>query len=709
VKQELEPGTLVDDEFVIVALLGEGGMGQVYKAEQRQLNRTVALKFLNAHSIGDSEALARFERESRVMADLRHRNIPNVFRCGVWKKQFPYISMEFIEGQSLQDRLTAGTRLDLSTTVNLAAQICDALELIHSNGFIHRDLKPNNILIATEDSDDCVKVLDFGLAGMITADSGKLTASGTLLGTAVYMSPEQCTGGAVDERSDIYALGCIMHECLAGEPPFMSENPFGLLKLHLSSAPPPLPKELNIPAELGHIISKCLAKKGDDRFKSAAALKQALLAVPKSTQTTAQGRRWSSRPALYAALILTLAAVSGPNVISSLRKKHHDTSVQLHDSTRIWQFFENTLGKPEPLPVINAMDNYLERSDAADNGAAVAVAHLIKALFLDRIGKLVEAKSEYKVCIDIASKGLTKPPLYAAVAYMRCGDLELKMDRAAARLHLFTAKRIIDSREQAFDIPPLTNPELYPALAYILKIYRHDLYNMIDSSFGGTEWGRSQSQEYWRKVLQAVPGDDAARYHYAQLCLAQKQHEQAKDAISEHVVQNPDNMKLQKWETPSAISWANLLVDVLNSEGRIKAAESIVEGLSEAMASRSSMIQQARISQTAKRTSNMQMLMGEGGDKMFKAPSQDHTLESRASYQELINGELRRGRLHTAMRLLRDAPAGLLNGDYFSPTTAELVRQAEPTLQLEIERECLDGSLKTWSAASGERRGSRSQ
>ncbi len=239
-------GTIVDDRYEIIAELGDGGMGTVFKARETGLERFIALKVLHRELASDTETLSRFEREARILSTLLHPNVIRFYRFGVWHKTMPYIAMELIEGKSLREVLDREKKLSALRCISIAIQICEGMEAARALGIVHRDLKPNNIMLVDQGAEgELVKILDFGLArtrqGKETAQH--LTQTGELVGTVFYMSPEQCRGQTADHRSDIYSAGCLLYEALTGVPPFSAENPIAMMHLHVHESAPALPNQ----------------------------------------------------------------------------------------------------------------------------------------------------------------------------------------------------------------------------------------------------------------------------------------------------------------------------------------------------------------------------------------------------------------------------------------------------------------------------------
>jgi serine/threonine protein kinase/tetratricopeptide (TPR) repeat protein len=270
--------------YEVIAPIGAGGMGEVYRARDTRLNRIVALKILPADVGRDPERLARFDREARLASSLNHANIVVIYDIGQ-DVGIHYIAMEYVEGEMLLDAIRRGPP-PVAVTADLAAQIADALARAHAAGVIHRDLKPSNIMVTP---DRRAKVLDFGLGKFIErgATSNALTelrrgetTPGVLLGTAAYMSPEQGVGGISDARSDQFALGLILYEMLSGAHPFARASGVQTLSAIIEEEPEPLgARAPKTPEALAHIVERCLAKNPAERFDSTADLARALQSI----------------------------------------------------------------------------------------------------------------------------------------------------------------------------------------------------------------------------------------------------------------------------------------------------------------------------------------------------------------------------------------------------------------------------------------------
>jgi len=275
-------GQRFQGKYEILRLLGVGGMGRVYKARHCELDTLVAIKIMVGSLSSDREAIERFKREARAMARVQHPNAVRVLDSGVEQGDC-YLIMEFLEGETLRERMTRlrqqGTSPSLETIIRYAEQVFAVLEFMHRQNITHRDLKPDNIFLArTPDGEEIVKVLDFGIAKIQTATVVGMTTEGTMMGTPRYMSPEQCRGAAIDGRADIYSMGVVLYEMLAGQPPFDGETAIAVALKHINEPPPPL-RQLNpnVPEAVAAVIHRALEKSPSQRFRTAQEFSQALL------------------------------------------------------------------------------------------------------------------------------------------------------------------------------------------------------------------------------------------------------------------------------------------------------------------------------------------------------------------------------------------------------------------------------------------------
>ncbi len=284
--------------FLVKRLLGHGGMGKVYEAVQVSVGRPVALKVLKGALQNDDRLQKRFEREAQAIAQLNHPNIVTLYDFGTDPHGASYIAMEYVHGQLLTDYLKQPPSLEF--IIHVFCHILAALQCAHARGIVHRDLKPDNVMLTTVGNDDAfAKVLDFGLARLTDPDENstdrsnevQLTQAGEVFGTPLYMSPEQASGEQnISKPSDIYSLGCIIYELLAGTPPFMGVKAMHVLMKHVHDAPPPLrPREnfKHVSQEFIDLIMWCLVKEPQHRPQSAEQVVHALQSTPEAAYMTA--------------------------------------------------------------------------------------------------------------------------------------------------------------------------------------------------------------------------------------------------------------------------------------------------------------------------------------------------------------------------------------------------------------------------------------
>lgn len=275
-------GKKLTDHYEILSVVGHGGMGVVYKGKHDLMERFVAIKMLLAQHITDSQSVRRFQHEAKAASKLSHPNIITLYDYGVSPTGQPYLVMDYLEGISLADIIKADGQISVERGVKIFLQVCDALEHAHNQKLVHRDLKPGNVmLINNDDLRDHVKVVDFGVSKIMGSDEAqRLTQTGEICGSPVYMSPEQCEGKKLDPRSDIYSMGVLMYESLTGELPLMGKTMVETMSKHLGEKPPRFASvrpDLYIPERLENVVFHCLEKNAADRPQSMAALRAELV------------------------------------------------------------------------------------------------------------------------------------------------------------------------------------------------------------------------------------------------------------------------------------------------------------------------------------------------------------------------------------------------------------------------------------------------
>jgi len=273
-------GRTIAEKYRIDGTLGAGGMGAVYRAHRLMIGDDVAIKVLHPQHVSEPEATERFRREAQAAARLKHQNAVSIYDFGVTSDGLVYLVMELVEGQSLRQIIKQQGPLTPSAAADVISQVCAALDEAHRHYIVHRDLKPDNIIVHASITGLRVKVLDFGIAKLRDLTAGNLTQTGSVMGTPHYMSPEQCLGEELDSRSDIYSLGVVLYEMLAGVVPFNSPMSTAVVVQHVNQAPtPPRSINLSISPAVEAVVLHALAKNRQERPQSAVMLAQELNAA----------------------------------------------------------------------------------------------------------------------------------------------------------------------------------------------------------------------------------------------------------------------------------------------------------------------------------------------------------------------------------------------------------------------------------------------
>ena len=337
----LEVGSVLAERYEIIKMLGEGGMGAVYKAKDRELDRLVALKVIRPELAGHQSILQRFKQELILARKVTHRNVVRIFDLGVYEG-LRFITMEFIEGEDLASLLEE-RKFTPEETVKVIRQVCSALEVAHAEGVVHRDLKPQNIML---ESSGRVVVMDFGLARSMEATG--MTQAGALMGTPAYMSPEQAKGMPADERSDIFAVGIIFYQMLTGQLPFQADTALASMLLRTQTPPPPpIQADPNVPQTLSDMVMKCLAINLPDRYQSSALLSKDLQdweegTLHKVIVTPPMAMMEESKAGKWIALAVAIALVLMAGAYAGYRLMHRPAKAALPMTVLISDFNNHT-------------------------------------------------------------------------------------------------------------------------------------------------------------------------------------------------------------------------------------------------------------------------------------------------------------------------------------------------------------------------------
>ena len=329
----LEAGATIG-KYELIEKIGSGAISVVYKARDVTLNRPVAIKFLLTDILDGPELLTRFKQEARALGTLEHRNIVKVHEIDATASGVPYIVMNYLSGITLAESLASEGRLSPGRCLALMLQACTALEHAHANGIIHRDIKPSNFVLAQENGTEVVKLIDFGIAKNML-DETALTKTGNVFGTPLYMSPEQCAGEKLDERSDIYSLGCVMYEALAGRAPLVGDNSLSTMQKHLKEAPERLLRTLSTAASdqteikgLDSVIMKCLEKKPADRYQKISALEEDLSSLLQGKKPLPRLALRGQKKQIIAIAMIGISLCIGALTILEISKRQNIPTVQ---------------------------------------------------------------------------------------------------------------------------------------------------------------------------------------------------------------------------------------------------------------------------------------------------------------------------------------------------------------------------------------------
>ncbi len=450
-------GRVVNGKFRIEALVGQGGMGRVYRARHLTLDRAVVLKMLHKAYSTDPQTVQRFQREARAASRLDHPNSIAVLDFGEAEDGTLFMAMEYLAGRPLSRVVAEDFPLGEPRIVRIAAQILSALGEAHENGIVHRDLKPENVMVEPRRGEpDFVKVLDFGIAKITApgASEPKLTQAGLVCGTPEYMSPEQARGADLDLRSDLYSMGVILYQMTTGELPFASDTPVGFLTKHLSEAPVPAREknpQVPVSAALDAVIARALVKEPELRFQSAEEMRAALLAcaphaaeVPSAPATAVSAPR--SRKVFWVFGVAVALAVAGGGAIAVLgrrsveaRKGHPDTIAPAQAVVATATATATPTPTPTATPTLTPTATPNSTATPAEPAAPARDPRRAQKLFKQaearRAAQDVDGAIRLYLAAEAADPGLAEVHKKLALCYQLKGDTR----RAAERYRRYLA------------------------------------------------------------------------------------------------------------------------------------------------------------------------------------------------------------------------------------------------------------------------------
>ena len=495
-------GTVLDGRYRLDKLIGEGGMGDVYRATHVHIDTEVAVKLLKPELVSNQTAIKRFRLEARAAGRIHHPNAVRVTDFGVTPERIVYLVMELVHGQSLRSVMRKEGQLDYLRAVNIVLQICGALDAAHRGGVIHRDLKPDNILIENVHDTERVKVLDFGIAKLKeTKTDAFLTLAGTIIGTPQYMSPEQCQGKNLDPSSDIYSIGVLLYEMLSGEVPFDGDSAIQVVYNQLH-APPRSLSELSphVPPLLAQVVMRSLRKEPDQRQSSALQLSNELR---QAVEMTGEGDTLSiaDSPEIRP---LNSASMRRPSADSPTAEEQSDLSPSLAQEQ-----WPSSARKTAALPPPSAESNLattligVGRSTSPEENAPIAQ----KPVDLDRGAKDSAPGGKARLRI-IAVAAIVLIALAAVVIYVNFkGERPVSESRPPTApegmIYVPGGKFMMGRNDGSSDEGPAHEVEVKPFFLDAQEVTNQDYKRFVDAT------GRS-APKHWKLNGAYVP--DEARY-----------------------------------------------------------------------------------------------------------------------------------------------------------------------------------------------------
>ncbi len=407
-------GRLIDNKYEIQNRLGGGGMGVVYTARHALMNRTVAIKVLHPHlaSGQDDEFFKRFLREAQTSSKLSHPNCITIFDFGI-DGEYPFLVMELKQGRSLKQLLKEHAPLSIQRTVNLLSQVCAGMEEAHHLGIVHRDIKPDNIIVTERgNGEEQAVVLDFGIAKIIggSTEATSMTQTGGIIGTPQYMAPEQVLGKELDARCDVYALGVVLYEMLSGEVPFEADSAMALMMKHLNQEPISIRKlnsELQIPKAVDKVLEKVLKKDPSERYESVRDFRRALEEACSDTPRIEKTQRFLiPKPALVGGATVAFTALlaflfTGVDFSSTPSAAPTVEQVELNQKLETPADISVELKRAEELFLLGDFQRTILLLQAAVEKQQDAVAHSLLGRSYQHIGKSEQAVVHLNKALDL--------------------------------------------------------------------------------------------------------------------------------------------------------------------------------------------------------------------------------------------------------------------------------------------------------------------